>query len=79
MTTTKRINKNTLRSTLRRWEKGEVSKEAVERRFGVTNAHGKWITRQWFTRLGVDTRYGKAVTPRTKKATNAARTAIVGS
>lgn len=57
---TKQPNKNTLKKFLRLWKAGEISKEEAERQIGVTTAHGKYITRQWARRLGVDTRFGRS-------------------
>lgn len=54
--TTSTITKRDLRKFLRQWEKGKFTKTEIERQLGVVGHRGKWITRQWDSRLGVDTR-----------------------
>lgn len=58
--TTRKVTKRDLQRYLKKWEKGELTKTEIERQLGATtagvpSARGKWITRQWRSRLGVDT------------------------
>lgn len=59
MTTNRAATKRELRTLLNKWKKGSITKTQIERTvFGIQNARGKYITRQWEKRLGVDTRFG---------------------
>lgn len=56
MATATAITKRDLRKYLNQWEKGKRSKSEIERtEFGNTTARGKFISRLWSSRLGVDT------------------------
>jgi hypothetical protein len=58
---TSTVNKTQLRKLHRQWERGQVTKADIERQLGVSGARGKYITRLWENRLGLDTRYGQSV------------------
>ena len=49
------VTRRELRSALRKFRKGEISKTGIERGLGITNARGKWITRAWYVDLGEKT------------------------
>jgi hypothetical protein len=54
------MTKRELRKLLNTWKKGAITKTAIERNYlGVQNARGKYITRLWESKLGVDTRFGQ--------------------
>lgn len=50
-----KVNKASLRKWYKQWERGERSKSEIERtQFGNSTAKGKFITRLWKARLGLD-------------------------
>jgi hypothetical protein len=54
------MTKRELQKYFGQWKRGVATKEDIERTFfGVTNAKGKYVTRVWQQRLGLDTRYGR--------------------
>jgi hypothetical protein len=57
--TRKTVRKPTLNRLLREFREGSISKVEAERQLGVVGHNGKFITRQWASRLNVDTRHGK--------------------
>ncbi len=50
-----KVNKASLRKMYKQWERGERSKSEIERtEFGNRTAKGKFVTRLWQARLGLD-------------------------
>jgi hypothetical protein len=44
-----------LRRYLRKWEAGDMTKSDIDTELGHPNGHGKWVTGQWRSILGVET------------------------
>ena len=52
------LSKRQVQSLFKQWVNGR-SKVDIERSLGVSNANGKYATRLFESRLGLDTRFGQ--------------------
>lgn len=58
-----RVRKRDLERYLTQWQNGQLSKREIDRKLGATRYNGKYVTRLWQEKLGVNTTRTGQVTP----------------